>query len=100
MNIDLCFQELICEQELFTNILQVLSQAPYVIHSQCETRDKTLPCAKFDLLLNHEEHGGAVCDSPVVLQVNGYPNEETDVMMSDISLNLAAPSMLLLCTHA
>lgn len=50
-------QELTAEQELFSNVVQTLVEAPFSIHAQCQTIDIAqsnihLPTAKFDLMVN------------------------------------------------
>ncbi len=51
------FQELTAEQELFSNIVQTLVEAPFSMHAQCQTRDTAqsnvhLPTARFDVMVN------------------------------------------------
>lgn len=86
-------QELVFEQELFSNILQTVLTPPYVIHSQCQTECQTLPTAKFDLLVTR---GACAIENEVMVMIETESTENLDTGMSNNkTMNLKdKPSML------
>ena len=88
-------QELVLEQQLFSNILQTVLTPPYVIHSQCQTECQTLPTAKFDLLVTRE---ACAIENEVMVVIETKSEENLDAEMSnktDKTMNLKdKPSML------
>ena len=90
-------QELVFEQELFSNILQTVLTPPYLIHSQCQTECQTLPTAKFDLLVTRTREACTI-ENEVMVMIETENKENLDTGMSnktDKTMNLMdKPSML------
>lgn len=76
-------QELVFEQEVFSNILQTVLTPPYVIHSQCQTECQMLPTAKFDLLVTRE---ACAIENEVMVIIETESKEYLDTGMSTMNL--------------
>lgn len=73
-------QELVLEQELFSNILQTVLTPPFLIHSQCQTECQTLPTAKFDLLVSR---GARTIENEVIVVIETESTEHLDTGMTN-----------------